>query len=362
MRKFLTFILASLALSSANAQFFSKFTATKAGDYAVLYTLPKTAVDIVIETEHTEQQPGEFSNYARRYLNLTDVVRQPSHSATVKSITFVPVAVPDTAARFSMQFKGQGITYVMLDDNNAPRSINTEDVATIKNTPRPEAQAAQPTPLETEAAKQAVTREMSQSASISKRAELAAQRIFELREYRNDLISGQADNTPPDGRSLELALNNITGQEAALSAMFAGTTKTWTNVDVVRFEPDTTEVSRQVIARLSPTDGIVDANDLTGVPIYLSMSIDQLGQLPVDEKGQPMSMPKGGVAYRVPGQATLIVEYDGKEQGRATIDVAQLGVVFGVDPKVFTNKKTPGFLIFNPLTGGIDTLGTKSAQ
>ncbi len=38
--------------------------------------------------------------------------------------------------------------------------------------------------------------------------------------------------------------------------------------------------------------------------------------------------------------------------------MAQLGIVFGLDPKVFTNKKTPAFLKFNPLTGGIDTLGT----
>jgi len=354
--------MAALAFSTANAQFLSKLTATKAGDYAVVYTLPRTAVDIVIETEYTERQPGEFSNYARRYLNLTDVVRRPSHTATVKSITFVPVALPDTAARFSMQFKGQGMTYVMLDDNNAPRAINTEDVATVKTVTRPEARPAQPTPLETEAAGQAVTREMSQSASVSKRAELAAQRIFELREYRNDLISGQADNTPPDGRSLELALNNISAQEAALSAMFAGTAKTWTDVDVVRFEPDTTEVTRRVIARLSPTDGIVDADDLTGVPIYLNMRIDLMGQPPVDDKGQPMAMPKGGVAYRVPGQATLSVEYDGKEQGSATIDVAQLGIIFAVDPKVFTNKKAPGFLIFDPITGAIDTLGTKTAQ
>ncbi len=358
MRRFLFIFLAALAGSTAQGQLLSKLTATKAGDYGVSYTLPKTAVDIVIESEITEQLPGEFSNYARRYLNLNDVVRQPSQSAEIKSITIVPVAVPDTSARFSMQFKGQGITYVMLDSSGAPLSINTETVVTEPQVELPQPRQAELTPLETEAAKQAITREMSQSASQSKRAELAAQRIFELREFRNDLISGQADNTPPDGRSLELALNNLTAQEAALTAMFAGTTKTRTNVDVVRFVPDTTEVNSLVIARLSPTEGIVEADNLTGAPIYLNMTIDDRGKTPVDEKGVELTMPKGAVAYRVPGQATISLEYDGKQRASRTLDVAQLGIVFGLDPKVFTNKKTPAFLKFNPLTGGIDTLGT----
>ena len=358
MYKLYILIAALLCSASAHAQFFSKLTASKANDYGVVYTLPKTAVDIVIESEVTEKQPGEFNNYARRYLNLDDAVRRPSRTVAIKSVTIVPVAIPDTAARFSMQFKGNGMTYVLLDDNNAPLAINTERTVKPTTVVLPEARTALPTPLETEAANQAVTREMSLSSSQNKRAELAAQRIFELREYRNDLISGQADNTPPDGKSLELSLTNLSDQEAALTAMFAGTTKTSTKVDVVRFVPDTTNVSEMVIARLSPVDGVVDVDDLTGAPIYMNMNIDQWGQAPVDDKGVPQSMPKGAVAYRVPGKATVSIEYDGRRVASQTVDVAQLGIVHGIDPKVFVNKKAPAFLIFNPLTGAIDTLGT----
>lgn len=360
MKVILSVFISLLACLSAHSQIFSKLSASKANDYAVVYTLPKTALDIVIESELTEQQPGEFCNYARRYLNIDQVVRKPAFTATIKSVTIVPVSVPDTAARYTMQFKGQGVTYVMIDRNNAPLTINTETPARQESISLPQPQAAAPTPLETEAAKQAVTREMSQSSSVSKRAELAAQRIFELREYRNDLISGQAENTPPDGKSLELSLNNLSAQEAALTAMFAGTTKTRTLVDKVRFEPDTTEVVRMVIARLSPTEGIVDASDLSGAPIYLSMTIDDRGSVPTDDKGVPLAIPKGAVAYRVPGRATISIDYDSRTLARQSIDVAQLGFVHGLDPKIFTNKKSPAFLMFNPLTGAIDTLGVKS--
>lgn len=52
------------------------------------------------------------------------------------------------------------------------------------------------------------------------------------------------------------------------------------------------------------------------------------------------------------------MEFDGETLVGKTFDVAQLGVVFGIDPALFTNKKAPSYLHFNPLTGAIRELGT----
>ncbi len=38
--------------------------------------------------------------------------------------------------------------------------------------------------------------------------------------------------------------------------------------------------------------------------------------------------------------------------------MAQYGVVFGLDPSLFTNKREPAYLHFNPLTGAVRELGT----
>ena len=94
----------------------------------------------------------------------------------------------------------------------------------------PEPRQAAPTPLETAAARQVVSEEMMQSQSTAKRAELAASALFAIRQTRNDLITGQAEQTPPDGKSLQLMLDNLEAQEQALMAMFVGTTSTWTDV------------------------------------------------------------------------------------------------------------------------------------
>ena len=62
-------ILASTALTMP-AQTSQKITAGKANEYGLIYSLPVTALDIYIEAEVTECHPGEFYNYARRYLGI----------------------------------------------------------------------------------------------------------------------------------------------------------------------------------------------------------------------------------------------------------------------------------------------------
>ena len=117
-------------------------------------------------------------------------------------------------------------------------------------------------------------------------------------------------------------------------------------------------MSRKVVARLSALDGLVDANDLSGAPIYISITPQTRGELPVNEKGITKTFPKGGVAYRIPGTARVTLSYDDETLAEDTFDVAQYGVVFGLDPSLFTNKKSPSYLHFNPLTGSVRELGT----
>ena len=161
---------------------------------------------------------------------------------------------------------------------------------------------------------------MARSSSTSKRAELAAQRIFELREMRSDILSGQADNTPPDGKAMQLVLDNIAAQEAALTAMFAGTRSSSTVVERIAFIPDSTEVNAKVIARLSAVEGIVAPGNLAGAPITLDLTILNEGTLPVNEKGETKRFPKGGVAYNIPGKAHLAISYSGREIAAADIE------------------------------------------
>ena len=53
---------ALLIASQASAQQTQKFTATKANEYGLTYTLPVTMLDISIEIERIDREPGVFNN------------------------------------------------------------------------------------------------------------------------------------------------------------------------------------------------------------------------------------------------------------------------------------------------------------
>ena len=356
-------ISAALALCiaatlTAAGQTTRNFTADKTNEYALVYSLPETVVDITIETEHKVLRPGEFCNYANRHLGITDAITTPSNSVTIKSVTIVPRGIPGNAdSRWQVQFKSGSAATMLLTEAGIPLGVNISSIDEAKAVTLPVAVDAAPTPLEGDAARQAVTQDMTRSSSISKKAELAAQRIFELRETRSDLLSGNADNPPADGKAMQLVLDNLAAQEAALTAMFAGTTQTYTRVTTLTYTPGTKE-TREILARLSPTDGIVGADDLSGMPIYISLDGISKAELPVNEKGEPKRFPKGGLAYTIPGTATVTLSYDGATIAQKQLTIAQLGVTFGINPALFTDKKAPAYATFDPATGAITTLGT----
>ncbi|MDE6206657.1 MAG: DUF4831 family protein [Muribaculaceae bacterium] len=349
-------IVALVSAGTAAAQTSQRITAGKANEYGLTYTLPATAVDIYVEAELTEKQPGEFYNYARRHLSITDAVTAPSTTARVLSAVIVPRGIPDSDNRWTAQFKpGQAVS-ISLTDTDIPLGINTDGAPTAAAPAIPAARPAAPTPLEGDIARQAVTPDMVRSASVSKKAELAAQRIFELREMRSDILSGQADNMPSDGAAMQLVLDNLSAQEAALTAMFAGTTSTSTVVRKYTVIPDSTDVSGRVIGRLSAVDGLLDADNLAGSPITVDIKVVERGAVPVNEKGEPKIFPKGGVAYTVPGSANVSVNYNGNVVESSLIPVAQLGITFGINPALFYDKKAPYSATFDPVTGALINL------
>lgn len=231
-----------------------------------------------------------------------------------------------------------------------PLAFNTDRIPAADAPQLPVARAAAPTPLETPAARQVISEEMLQSQSAAKRAELAARAIFDIRATRSDLISGQADNMPPDGKSLQLMLDNLQAQEEALEAMFMGTTKTWTMVTTVTVTPDD-DINHEVIARLSALDGFVGTDNLSGAPVYLDLTVTERGELPVNDKGEPLPFPKNGFPYCIPGSTAVKVSFDGRAIASSEQPMAQFGMVYGLAANSLTDKKAPRFVIFDPATG-----------
>lgn len=356
MKILLPILLAAAVFVPAQAQTTTRLAATKANSYALVYTLPSTRLRISLEAEITTRKPGEFHKYAKKYLNINAPITREEHSASLRSVVVSTEGVADPDQRYAVQFKSGTEPFMVLSPQGVPLAVNTEQIPDAAAPAIPESRDAEPTPLETPAARQVVSQEMMQSQSTAKRAELAAAALFAIRQTRADLISGQADQMPPDGKSLQLMLDNLEAQEKALMAMFVGTTSTRTQVETYTVDPDG-DISNLILARISAVDGIVSASDLSGSPVYLNLTITRRGEMPLNEKGQRLEFPKNGFAYCIPGSADVTISYDDRTYFSRSEQFAQFGVTYGLAPNSFTDRKAPIYVILDPATGAIREQG-----
>lgn len=361
MKILIPLLLAATAFVPAQAQTTTRLSATKANSYALVYSLPTTRLRITLEAEITTRRPGEFHKYAKKYLNINSPIAREEHSASLRSVVVTTEGVADPDQRYAVQFKAGTEPFMLLSPQGVPLSVNTSKTLDTVAPALPESRDAEPTPLQTPAARQVVSEEMMQSQSTAKRAELAASALFGIRQTRADLISGQADQMPPDGKSLQLMLDNLEAQEKALMAMFVGTTSTRTQVETYTVDPDG-DISNLILARISAVDGIVSASDLSGAPVYLNLSVTQRGEMPLNEKGIHLEFPKNGFAYCIPGTADVTVSYDDRTYFSRSEQFAQFGVVYGLAPNSLTDKKAPIYIILDPATGAIREQGAAVRQ
>lgn len=350
-------LIAAIGSGFANAQETQRLTANKLNEYGLIYSLPKTHLNIEVEAVKTTKKAGPFFKYAKKYLGATNIVTADAQSWDIKNVAISTFGVADKDEEYLMQFKAGAAPYMILDSEGLPLAINAE--VTPQSTSHRQNQIAEPTPLDGNTLN-VFSEDMIAGESTMKRAEAAAAKIFELRETRNDLVSGNADQMPPDGESLKLMLDELNRQESILTAMFVGVTTTETVVSRFDYVP-TADVTNEVIFRISDYNGVVDASDLSGEPVYLTIATTVKGELPVNEKGEVKEAPKGAVMYCIPGKANVALNYNGKRIAIKDVEVAQFGVKFGLNPKLFIDKKAPAYVIYNPDTGALLKMGTTTA-
>lgn len=350
-------VLSVIIASTLQAQDVVQLVPEKFNDYALNYYLPTTVVEVEFVATQTTDKAGPYYQYAQKYLGTSDAITEDRQRCTLDYATMITRGIANTENRYQLTFKAGQTPYIFVNQEGCILSINTAPDSLI-NDEFPPVEKDQISDVDTH---KALTEEMLMSGSIAKMAELAAKQIYRIRESRMNLLTGEADNMPSDGESLKIIIEQLDKQEAALTALFLGTTSTKHITKRIKYMPQD-DVKNGILMRFSDVYGFVDADNLCGAPIYLSVEVVEKGEYPVDEKGVIKKVPKGAVAYCIPGKANIKLQYEKKTLCEEAISVAQLGVVFGISPSLLTSKKEPTFVIFNPDTGGISEIGTISAE
>ena len=308
----------------------------------IAYFLPKTVLEVRVIATKTTYQPGEFCQYANRFLRLNNVTAQPETYWKIKQIEVCSVGIPDSTKAYIMKLKDKDLASNMeLTDDGIIKAINTSAPVTEETAYELEKPQRHPN------ARKYLTEEILMAGSTAKMAELTAKEIFNIRESKNLILRGQADNMPKDGASLQLVIDNLNQQEQAMTEMFTGINDREDKLFTARIAPED-GLKDRIAFRFSEKLGVLTPDNLAGEPIYVNLiNKTALGTLEEGKGKQPK-----GVLYNIPGKANVSVSFKGKTVYEEEMPVTQFGYTEVLTDGLF-DKKVNTRVIFNPNTGGI---------
>ncbi len=267
-----------------------------------LYTLPKTELIIEVKTKVTKEVPGKYFQYAERYLGLTDVCQAEKTVHEIEDVKLFQRAVADSKHSYYIlnTKKGKEQNSIELTKDGFLASINgTPYVETNNNSVTRPAIRSTSVPDYFSMEASIITKEMQQSTSVAKIAELAANELFNIRETRLNLLTQDVDKAPSDGRSYELVLSELNRMEKYYTELFTGKKTTTYETKTFNVTPD--DNLQTILFRFSQANGIVDKSDLSGAPVNLSISA--INDLNIPEK--PKAEEVNALYYRIPGKANI---------------------------------------------------------
>ena len=254
-----------------------------------VYYLPKTVIHFHLLIEKKTYTPGIFCQYAEKYTPIV-VKKQPPFKATAKK-----------------------------KKNLDPMKFLSDEVR--------------------------------MAGSNAKKAELVALQMAELQEHRQQLITGEAEEMPTDKAQLQLMLDEIDQQYESLQSLFMGTTTCDTTEQHIALCPER-EMKREVIFRISKPLGLVDKDDLSGIPFYLT--IEDLHKQSQQQYDYPENKKDGGFYANVPGFVRLTLYREDRQLATYEYPFAQFGFTELRGGSLF--KKYPTHLKLNPITGAVEKL------
>lgn len=351
--KYLTSLSLMLFIcASAGAQQTRMLTADKHNEYGLVYRLPVTALRFEVTARRTVEKAGPYYQYAKRFIGTDKVIKEDAEKWEIISVKAAPFGIADPDNEYLMQLKAGAVTSICVADDGMLLAINTQaDNPSAPFDDNAGSLFTSTLSLNPKAYLDFVDEDFLASQSSAKQAQMLAENIMEIRDAKISLTRGTAETMPTDGRQLELMLNSLGEQEKSMTAAFTGLSDSETVTRSFTFTPD--EAGRFVLFRMSDFAGFVDADDYSGEPVYVNVEITREESLPVDAKGDEKKLPKDAVIYNIPGAARISLSTRGNTLWENEVECSQYGVQFGLQPSLFSDKKSRSYAIFNPTNGAL---------
>jgi hypothetical protein len=326
-----------------------KVVPTKASGDGVTYSLPVTSFIVSAEVTKVTVKAGLYYRYAERYLGIRDVATEDAVYYELGKVTLASKGVPDPDNMYKIEFKQKTVApFACLTQEGLLCAINDvyvpEEQVQETNTEKSKTSIPPPSSVYTE--------ELLMAGSVARQAEVAAKQIYHLRESRTDILTGDADNLPPDGEAMKIVILKLEEQEKALTLLFTGSETRETSWFDVSILPED-ELEHEVLFRFSSKLGILDADDLGGEPVYMNLTaLERAPELDPNEAEKKAKLLRG-IVYNVPGKARIEIIRNNKTLIKKELPVVQFGTQETLAPVLLEDKKEPVKVIFYPETGAI---------
>lgn len=327
-----------------------KKNAVKANNFGITYSLPKTTLVVDAEVTKVTCKAGPYYKYAEKYLGVKDAITEDNVYYELGKIRLLNKGIPDEDNTYIVEFKsGTVAPYAYLTEDGLLCSINAEYI--------PEENKSQETKKEDKSPEKVTdtsvfSEELLMAGSTAKQAEVAAKQIYRIRESRLNILTGEADNLPPDGEAMKLVIQQLEEQERALTNLFKGICSKETSeykVDITPFD----NLDKEVLFRFSNQLGIVDADDLGGSPVYMNLKAIERAPVLEPKEAEKKAKSLKGIIYNVPGKASIEISINKKTLYKGEAQITQFGTQEGLAPVMFEDKKAPVKVYFYPETGAI---------
>ena len=306
----------------------------------VVYSLPRTTIRLRVQTRREAFTAGPYAQYAQKYLGVA-APTQDHVSYTLQSITLTPyveadpgtrytVSIPERSSAGFLQMCAQGL--VVMSDNYtgqpaswrfAPQtgSASFEGVDPLGNLGSETTVLYKAVLTDDGYQRVPVTQDNVVEKSTDRKAADAAAVIFNLREKRQQIATGDTDATF-SGEALQAAIDEITRLEERYLSLFYGIREISDQEHSFDVTPDAAAKSQRYTAfRISDKSGPVPASVNEGKAVTVEFIAEPLvaPESVSDRSKEPL------VHYRIPAITRCRVVQDGAILLENRVPVYQLG-------------------------------------
>lgn len=342
-------IIKSLALIFPlfmSAQVFAQRIDREIPENSLVYTLPKTTVEISIEIIKDRYIPGPYVRYAEEHLSIEGVSAREETDYSIGKISMKPVVEADYEYMYSLPAGNKSVldaSFLALSSEGLIFSLNDpkEAVANFASTPKnyqfyPDRLPSSPLKTQKEYIMERIKTDSGfvsipfQQSIVEKKdtqskAEEAAKFLFSLRERRFDLISGDVDNAF-SGSSLKDALKEINRLEKEYLSLFLGKHFVESRVYTFYVSPERNPGTKSYpVFYFSESDGVLQEATRTTTPFTLN--IIPSGKINYVE-GVKTKVKVASIYYRIPETATVQLFHGSQEVCSGRMHIYQMGKEF----------------------------------